>query len=159
LPESELSDAFDGGKGKFTAGYGMGRAVALSFHRGLSTSVQIGKAIGSDMLKRLSGARSAERERISFYYEEKEIFACPEDSVAGALMLAGFRDFRDTPVSGLARGPFCLMGSCFDCLVEIDGVANRQACMVPVEEGIRVRRQRGAAYIGQEEIAGGEDAP
>jgi sarcosine oxidase subunit alpha len=111
------------------------------------------------MLKRLSGARSAEHKRIGFYYEDKEIFACPDDSVAGALMLAGVRDFRDTPVSGSPRGPFCLMGSCFDCLVDIDGVANRQACMVRVVEGMRVRRQRGATYIGQEDIAGGEDTP
>jgi predicted molibdopterin-dependent oxidoreductase YjgC len=42
-----------------------------------------------------------------------------------------------------------MMGVCFDCLVEIDGVPNRQACLESVREGMRVRRQRGAADIGE----------
>ena len=37
-----------------------------------------------------------------------------------------------------------MMGVCFDCLVEIDGEPNRQACLVQVREGMTVRRQRGA---------------
>jgi predicted molibdopterin-dependent oxidoreductase YjgC len=36
-----------------------------------------------------------------------------------------------------------MMGVCFDCLMEIDGRPNRQACMVQVEEGMRIRRQQG----------------
>ncbi len=36
------------------------------------------------------------------------------------------------------------MGVCFDCLVEIDGVANCQACMTEVRDGMRVKRQSGA---------------
>ena len=31
-----------------------------------------------------------------------------------------------------------MMGVCFDCLVTIDGVGNRQACLVRVREGMRV---------------------
>jgi predicted molibdopterin-dependent oxidoreductase YjgC len=51
---------------------------------------------------------------------------------------------RATPVSGSPRAPYCMMGVCFDCLMEIDGVPNRQACLVPVAEGMRIRRQQGA---------------
>ena len=40
------------------------------------------------------------------------------------------------------RAPYCLMGVCFECLVEIDGVKNRQACLEPVYEGMQVKRQR-----------------
>jgi NADH dehydrogenase/NADH:ubiquinone oxidoreductase subunit G len=36
-----------------------------------------------------------------------------------------------------------MMGICFECLVEIDGVPNRQACMVAAEPGMVVRRQDG----------------
>ena len=39
------------------------------------------------------------------------------------------------------RAPYCLMGVCFECLVEIDGVKNRQACLEPVYEGMQVKRQ------------------
>ena len=33
------------------------------------------------------------------------------------------------------------MGVCFECLVEIDGLLNRQACLEPVYEGMHVKRQ------------------
>jgi predicted molibdopterin-dependent oxidoreductase YjgC len=40
------------------------------------------------------------------------------------------------------------MGVCFDCLMEIDGVPNQQACMIRVRDGMKVRRQHGAASVG-----------
>lgn len=60
-------------------------------------------------------------------------------NLAAALLTAGVNVFRHTPVSGAPRGPFCMMGACFDCLVEIDGVV-RQACMVEVTEGLNISR-------------------
>lgn len=65
-------------------------------------------------------------------------------SAAAAVLLAGSAAIRETPVSGAPRLPYCMMGVCFDCLAEIDGVANRQACMVPVAPGMRIAVQRGA---------------
>jgi len=65
-------------------------------------------------------------------------------SVAAALLVHGEGPTRTTPVSGAARAPYCMMGVCFECLVEIDGVPNRQACRVEATEGMRVRRQSGA---------------
>jgi len=76
-------------------------------------------------------------------FEGQAVDARDGDSVAAALLAAGIVDFRSTPVTGTARGPWCLMGVCFDCLVEIDGVANRQACLVPVADGMEVRRMGG----------------
>ena len=70
------------------------------------------------------------------------------DTVAAALLAAGVQVFRTTPVSAAPRGPYCLMGTCFECLVEIDGEPNRQACMTPVAPGMRVAVQRGAARAG-----------
>lgn len=66
------------------------------------------------------------------------------DTVAAVLLAAGIVPTRTTPVSGAPRAPYCLMGVCFDCLVEIDGSPNRQACMVPVADGMNIRRQSGA---------------
>ena len=51
-------------------------------------------------------------------------------SAAAAVLLAGLPSIRDTPVGGGERAPYCMMGVCFDCLAEIDGVPNRQSCMV-----------------------------
>ena len=65
-------------------------------------------------------------------------------SAAAAVLLAGLPAIRETPVLGSPRLPLCMMGVCFDCLAEIDGVPNRQACMVTVAPGMRIARQRGA---------------
>ncbi|WP_428523387.1 (2Fe-2S)-binding protein [Roseibium sp.] len=69
-------------------------------------------------------------------------------NLAAALLAAGVGTFRHTPASGAPRAPFCMMGACFDCLVEIDGVV-RQACMIEVRGGLRIARPH---------EAGGEDA-
>jgi len=74
--------------------------------------------------------------------------ACDDDSVAAALLAAGHVACRLSAISGAPRGPYCLMGVCFDCLVMIDGVANRQACMIPVRDGMRVETQRGKREYG-----------
>lgn len=65
------------------------------------------------------------------------------ETVAAAILAAGAKHSRTTPVTGAARLPYCMMGACFDCLVEIDGIPNRQACMVRVENGMKIRRQEG----------------
>lgn len=72
------------------------------------------------------------------------IVACEGDSVAAALLAAGVTITRTTPVLGAPRGPYCMMGACFDCLAVIDGVASRQACMTLVRDGMRIDRQDGA---------------
>ena len=77
-------------------------------------------------------------------FEGSSIVAEAGDTVAAALLAAGVGAFRETPVGHRPRAPYCMMGICFDCLVEIDGVPNRQACMVTVADGMRVRRQHGA---------------
>ena len=71
------------------------------------------------------------------------------DSVAAALLAAGVLACRTTPVDGAPRGPYCLMGVCFDCLVMIDGVGNRQGCLVPVRDGMKVETQQGRREVGR----------
>jgi predicted molibdopterin-dependent oxidoreductase YjgC len=80
-------------------------------------------------------------------FEGRTIRARAGDSLAAALLAAGVLDFRETPVSGAPRAPYCMMGVCFDCLVDIDGIGSRQACMTAAEDGMRVRRQRGAREL------------
>ena len=92
-----------------------------------------------------------DRPAVSFTYDGETVIARVGDSIAAALLAAGVISFRDTAVSGAPRSPYCLMGVCFECLVEIDGVGNRQACQTEVREGMRVRRQLGArAVVGGE---------
>jgi hypothetical protein len=71
-------------------------------------------------------------------------------SAAAAVLLAGLPSLRDTPVRGTERAPYCLMGVCFDCLAEIDGVPNRQSCMIAARAGMRIRRQSGPRQLRTE---------
>jgi sarcosine oxidase subunit alpha len=71
------------------------------------------------------------------------------DTVAAAMLAAGVDYCRTTPVSGAPRAPYCMMGVCFDCLVTIDGVGNRQACLVQVRDGMEVELQQGKRELGR----------
>lgn len=77
-------------------------------------------------------------------FEGREIDARTGDNLAAVLLAAGEQVLRHAPVSGAPRGPFCMMGVCFECLVELDGRPGQQACMIAVRDGMDVRRDRGA---------------
>jgi predicted molibdopterin-dependent oxidoreductase YjgC len=77
----------------------------------------------------------------------RRIRARAGDTLAAALLCAGVVPFRHTPVTGQPRSPLCLMGVCFDCLVEVDGAQNVQSCMVEVRDGMRVRLPPGARRV------------
>lgn len=86
---------------------------------------------------------------ITFLFNGTRIEAQPGDTVAVALLAAGHRSFRETPVLGALRGPFCMMGACFDCLVEIDG-ETVQACMISACDGMAVTSPRTPAKFREE---------
>lgn len=78
---------------------------------------------------------------IAVVVEGRTILVPAGASAAAAVLVARFRSIRQTPVGGSERAPYCMMGVCFDCLAEIDGVPNRQSCMVEAQPGMRIRRQ------------------
>ncbi|KQV40826.1 MULTISPECIES: (2Fe-2S)-binding protein [unclassified Rhizobium] len=84
------------------------------------------------------------KSRVRVIVDGREIEADVAASVAAALLGAGMTAVRRSVVGGEPRAPYCLMGICFECLVTIDGVQNRQACMVPVRDGMVISSQRGA---------------
>lgn len=68
-------------------------------------------------------------------------------SAAAAALMAGLTSTRTSPVTAEARGPYCMMGVCFECLLVIDGEASQQGCMVTVRPGMRIARQHGARAL------------
>jgi len=58
-------------------------------------------------------------------------------TVAAALIARGHTQCRCN-AAGQPRGPFCLTGLCFECLVEIDSTPNCQACQTTVTEGMNI---------------------
>jgi len=71
------------------------------------------------------------------------------DTIATALLRAGENHFRDADKLD-PRAPFCMMGTCFECLVEIDGKSNQQACQTLAKDGMTIRRQMAPATTGHE---------
>lgn len=97
------------------------------------------------MFKTLPDAPAGEM--LTLHFEDQILSVPAGTTVAAALLLAGVSATRTTPVSGAPRAAYCMMGVCFECLMVIDGMANRQACMVAVTDGMTVRRQNGGGDI------------
>lgn len=77
----------------------------------------------------------------------RPVTAFAGETVAAVLIVdEGLRARRTT--GGAARGVYCGMGVCFDCLVVVDGVPNTRACMTLVADGMRIERQDGPGLSG-----------
>ena len=98
------------------------------------------------MFQRLPDAAGG---NVTLSVDGKSVTARTDDTVAAALFAAGLVQCRTTPVSGAPRAPYCMMGVCFDCLVTIDGVGNRQGCLVRVREGMAIETQHGKREISR----------
>ncbi|AWU96806.1 (2Fe-2S)-binding protein [Azospirillum ramasamyi] len=101
------------------------------------------------MFRRLPEIETALKtaETVAFTIDGRPASARAGDSVAAALLANGVVACRNMPVSGAARGPYCMMGVCFDCLVTIDGTGNRQGCQVRVAPGMAVETQNGKREV------------
>lgn len=75
------------------------------------------------------------------------VAAEPGESVAAVLMRQSDPCMRTTPISASPRAPYCMMGVCFDCLADVDGVGSVQTCLISVREGMSVARQPGIRKV------------
>lgn len=93
---------------------------------------------------------------VAIEFDDVTLHVTPTLSLAAALMAAGIRQTRTTPVSKAPRTAFCMMGVCFDCLVDIDGVS-RQACQVMVYPGLRAYSHSAGADVPRIHEDGSDD--
>lgn len=70
---------------------------------------------------------------VAFTWAGETLRAPVGESLAAALLAAGIRHLGEGP--GAPRAAFCLMGTCQQCLVRVDGRL-AQACLVPVRAGL-----------------------
>ncbi len=92
------------------------------------------------MFKRLSELNG---NTVTVNIEGEDVQVPVGETVAAAVLVHNLGYTRTTPISGSHRAPLCMMGVCFECLMEIDGLPNRQACQMQVTEGMKIRRQQG----------------
>lgn len=78
----------------------------------------------------------------TFRIDGEPVLAHPGETVAAALLAAGHRELRRTRGDGSPRGLFCAIGTCFDCLVRIDGARPVRACVTPASPELEVERPR-----------------
>ena len=83
------------------------------------------------------------KEQVTIYLGDKPITAYKGDTIAAALWAAGERVSRYSPKKHKARGLFCAIGYCSDCLMTVDGVPNTRTCVTPVKNGMKVEIQDG----------------
>ncbi|MCV9937062.1 (2Fe-2S)-binding protein [Boseaceae bacterium BT-24-1] len=80
---------------------------------------------------------------VTIFIDGRPVTAELGESVAAVLLRQQEGWSRTTPVSQSPRAPYCMMGVCFECLVEIDGQGSVQSCLTPVANGMHIARQQG----------------
>lgn len=90
---------------------------------------------------------------VTFTFDGATIAAYPGETIAAALIASNISGFR-RDLHGRLRGPYCNMGTCFECLLEVRAEEARpagppgqagaswrvvRACLAPVAAGLTVR--------------------
>ena len=92
-------------------------------------------------------------ETVHLTLDGEPITARVGDTVAAALLAHDGNAHRPT-AKGAGRTAYCMMGVCFDCLIEVDGRPNVQGCMTVVHDGMVLRRQGGLRRLAQDDQNG-----
>ncbi len=69
------------------------------------------------------------------------------ETVGAALAAAGIRELRQTEQLQDPRGLYCCMGTCYGCLVTVNGQPNVKACVTPVQAAQQITLQEGYGKI------------
>lgn len=87
-------------------------------------------------------------EEVQIKVDGEPIEAIAGEPIAAALMAAGKTVFRHTQQRREARGVYCAIGRCTDCMMVVDGVPNVRTCVTPVRAGMSVCTQEGLGAVG-----------
>ncbi len=82
---------------------------------------------------------------VTFTLDGKPMTGREGEPIAAALRAAGVMVHRHTRKNGEARGVFCAIGRCTDCVMVVDGVPNIRTCVTPLRAGMNVQTQYGVA--------------
>ena len=94
----------------------------------------------------------------TFSWGDREITAYPGETILGALLANNVHVLRQSRVVGQPRGMLCGIGICYECLVTVDGAANRRACVTPAAPGMNVQAQESLPSNLDEELVYGHES-
>lgn len=106
----------------------------------------------------LAISQSGSETRVEFFLDGAALYAESGMTIAAAIEAGGRHDFS-RGLKGEARGLFCGMGACHDCLVTVDGKVSQRACMTSVKEGMRVDRPSSRPALAADDFADLCDVP
>ena len=95
------------------------------------------------MFKLLPDNTANTTQRLTVVVNGKAVNVPQGFTAAAAMLLHNEGATRTSALSGEGRAPYCMMGVCFECLMEINGEPNQQGCLVTVTAGMRLNRQQG----------------
>ena len=80
---------------------------------------------------------------ITIRFDGQQVDAMAGESIAAALLRQGIVGFRSALDGTSRRGPYCGMGVCFDCRVQVSGPGANglmvRSCITPVADGTDIR--------------------
>ena len=71
------------------------------------------------------------------------------DTVATAMLAAGYTAIGSNVKSGRPSAPWCLIGVCFGCQCSIDGAPDAQACLVLARDGMVIETPQSLPCDGE----------
>ncbi len=90
-------------------------------------------------------------EPVEFTFDGATLAAYPGETLAAALIASNISGFR-RDLHGRLRGPYCNMGTCFECVLEVRaGESWRavRACLTPVAAGMMARSRPSVDVAGR----------
>jgi len=84
---------------------------------------------------------------IEIFVNNHPVKAYAGETIGAVLAAAGIRQLRQTAQLKDPRGLYCCMGTCYGCLVTVDGRPNIKACVTPVQAGQQIILQEGYGKI------------
>nr|WKF61619.1 hypothetical protein HUO10_006151 [Paraburkholderia busanensis] len=93
---------------------------------------------------------AAAANKVMVYLDGEPVYVHAHLSVAAARLLHSNKPMRLSPVNEQPRSAFCMIGNCYECLVEIDGHPNQQGCLINVtDQAERQNGRRGERSVGR----------
>lgn len=94
---------------------------------------------------------STDTEEVRITVDGRELKGRKGESVAATLYASGVRINRYTLKEKQARGVYCGIGQCTDCIMVVNGIPNVRTCITLVEDGMIVETQRGLTAGGKQD--------
>ena len=85
--------------------------------------------------------KDEQKKEVIFFFEGKKLTAFDGETIASALLRSGEIFFREAKKNNF-RGPYCMIGICFECLVDVDQMQSLQSCQVIVKNNMQVKRHK-----------------